>query len=184
MIKFTLRLFKHLLILLLVSIPLQIIGAIILLPVCYLVKSTRLPYYLRWFDCADFYIGRDTSTYENIIKTGAWNRYTWLAWRNPTNYFEYVVLGVKVDYSLYLIETNDINGKVGDSTGDHAGYRYTEMALGDKVIYEYSYIKKWSDKTCLRFRMGYKIGSVKSNKLGSWIQQCLVLSPYKSYSGG
>jgi hypothetical protein len=88
-ILFIYRLFKHLGILLFICIPLEVIGWFILLPVCYF-KGTNiapLPTYLKWFDNADQYVGRDTSTYEQVVKSDWFNRYVWLAYRNPINAF-------------------------------------------------------------------------------------------------
>lgn len=162
------------------ELPLQLLGALLLLIYMPFAQSRiQLPFMLRWFDCADLYSEFDRSpvTYlTTVLPNGWWTRYCWLAWRNPTNYFSYKYLSYKCTGK----ETYTILGNidVGDSTGDMAGFKY--IILGD--IYEYSYIYKWSSTTCFRFRMGYKIGNTE-NKPNSYIQGVFVISPYKSYSG-
>ena len=67
MIKFLLRLLKHTITFLFICLPLQLIGAILLLPAVYYSRSPQLPYLLRWFDNADMYVERDASTYLNEV---------------------------------------------------------------------------------------------------------------------
>lgn len=166
---FFIRFFNNLLLLLLINIPLEILGWIILLPVCFLSKKDKLPVILRWFDNADLYIDRDTSTYLNVIKSGWFNRYCWLAFRNPCNYFGYKILGFKSNFSIP-------RSPVGDSAGYVPGLFYIEHS----GYYEYYYIKKWSATKCFRFRMGWKLSNTDA---GDWVQRVFVIQPYKSYTG-
>ncbi len=185
---FLYRLFKNIGKFLFISLPLQLIGSVVLL--MYLPiqrklypKLEMLPIFLRWFDNADMYIGRNTETYETVYEGPFLNHYTWLAWRNPINYFSYVYLSVQVLGKIDVIYSNDLEGNIGDSTGDSSGFRYTELIVNGQTIYEYYCIHKWSSTTCLRFRIGYKIGALESNSPNDYIQEVFVIAPYKSYKG-
>lgn len=184
MVKFLLRLIKHLSILVLVSIPLQLLGIIILLPVvvyCHYTCNTKLPKCIAWFDSFDLYSDRDKSVYLQVIESGILKRYIWLAFRNPLNYFGYKVLGIQVgDIPLkQLYYHGDRN--VGD--GSYPGFYSQEVEINGHSYYEYYLIVLWSPTKCLRFRMGYKIGTLTTNPPGSYIQQVCVLQPYKDYWG-
>lgn len=187
MVVFIGRLIKQMVVLLLVSIPLQVIGSglvgiyLVLVPTC-----KRLPTYLKWFDGADQYIGRNTEVYDQVMASNIWTKYCWLCWRNPTNYFNYTVLGFKIklrniDWSNSYEEGDP---EVGDSTGDHFGYFYGQIQDFDgHVYYEYYTIIKWSDTKCFRFRMGHKLGQLDKMKDGEWVQDVFVIQPYRSYNG-
>lgn len=184
---FFLRLLKQSLMLLLVSIPLQLVGAIVV-GIYLLIDPTckKLPTYLKWFDGADQYVGRNTDVYVRIMSDTMSVKYVWLCWRNPINYFSYSYLGFQVNLrdidKTRSYEAGD--PEVGDSTGDHEGLFYVEVVDFDSnVYYEYYYIKKWTATTCFRFRCGWKIGSLAALKDGEYVQDVLVCQPYKSYSG-
>lgn len=172
--KFTLRLLKSLLIFFFVCIPLQLVSGIILLPVCYYLKSTRLPKVLRWFDNADTWVGRDDSVYLTVLASGWWNNYCWLAWRNPLNYFGYKVLGCNIQNSP--ITLSDGNPNVGNTT--EAGYFHQELSNG---YYQYYYVKKWSSTKCLRFRLGWKFST--PNAIPGWYQFAFTFQPWLDYTG-
>jgi hypothetical protein len=172
-----------------VEIPLQLLGAVILLVYLPFSKSEQLPYVLRWFDCADFYVGRNTDTYRSVVAQGWYARYCWLAWRNPINYFEYSVLGAKVIHKpLVTVQNRSGKPEIGTSKGDISGLYHCECDYGQGTIYEYYYIYGYkvpftNIQKCVRFRMGYKIDYPESNKIGSIIQHCLVFNPFASYEG-
>ena len=178
--RFTYRFIWRLTIFLIVLLPLQFLGAIILLPFLPLHmlevklagRSIKLPYLLRWFDNADQYVGRDTSTYLAVYNSGVWNTYTWLAWRNPLNYFGYKVLGKTSQLNFNIVDDN-----IGDATGNTPGYRHIEIP----DAYEYYYIYRYgmSDK-CFRFRMGWKLAGAQPGQLCEYVA---LISPYHSYSG-
>lgn len=186
--KFTLRLIKHICILLLVCIPLQLLGAILLgiyLPIQRRLvqtnpeRSWKLPYLLRWFDNADMYVNRDTTTYlQVVVPQGVWVQYCWLAWRNPINFFGYKILGVQVVTTRHLY--GEGNFTIGDDT--MPGYYYQEVDINGKVYYEYYYVHKWSQTKCFRFRMGYKLG-MKNLKAGDYIQEVMAIQIFKDYWG-
>lgn len=190
MLKFLGRLIYRLGILFLVSIPLQLIGIIILLPVC-LYQGTSLkplPKLLRWFDNADQFVGRNTDTYFDIYRSGWWNRYIWMAFRNPLNYFGYSILGYKVKDLVSDYGGNE-NYSVGDGVENIEGFLNTEVSFGlwdEEEIYEYYYIKAYNFfglRKCFRFRMGYKIGDPYNIKIGDVIQSVMVIQPFMTYSG-
>lgn len=180
---FLIRLIKHLLLLFLVSLPLVLIG-ILITPIILLCigDNPKFPVWLNWFDNADHWLGRDTSTYDAIITQGFAARYWFIAFQNPTNLFGYRVLGVQVKNSLVILDTNN-QYLVGDGAGNEPGYLKQEVLEDLDLIYEYYYILKWNSTHCLRFRMGWKIGNPEKNKIGDYIENVFVFQPYKAYSG-
>ena len=200
--KIAARVIKCVLILLFVSIPLQLVGAVLLLGYLPYQQnlilsnagtgeelSYRLPVWLRWFDCADLYLefGRTPVTYLfKVVPQGWWVRYCWLAWRNPINYFSYSYLAHKVVIrNINKAKTFEIGDpEVGDSTNDHPGTFYVQIEdFDEKVIFEYYKIIKWSATKCCRIRIGHKIGALKDLKDGQYIQDVLVFQLYRSYAG-
>ena len=189
---FALRLFKNSLIFFALSLPLMLVGIIVLIPLVALgYEIGKLPVLFRWFDSADPFVGRNTEVIESVNTQGRKAIYNWLALRNPINYFNYKYLGfvwnnpeVKT-YTSYA-ESFDITKPfpdIGDSTGDAPGFKYIEVKQDGKTYYEYYYIKKYNEKQCLRFRMGWKIGNPYQNNNGEIQQDVLVFQPLKSYSG-
>lgn len=178
---FCIRFLKHLLIFLCVSLPLTLIGIIVLAPVTSLYNIGKLPLIFRWFDSADPFVGRDISVIHAINQEGYWRKYCWLAFRNPINYFSYKYLSFVWNRPKLLKYIGD--DKVGDSTGDHPGLKYIEIEQDNRKYYEYYYIYKFNINKCLRFRLGYKIGNPIQNENGDIQQEVLVFQPYKSYNG-
>ncbi len=189
LLKFTYRLLKGLSTLLLVLLPLEVLGWVVLLPATYLQGTSLepLPRFLRWYDNADSFVGRDVSTYMNVYKSGWFNRYSWLAFRNPLNYFGYIVLGaniesVKSKTIFKIVSSLDTKTQIGDATNKQPGIFYMELVDGNgKLYYEYYYIHRWSDTTCFRFRLGHKLG--QDEDCTGWSQFVIVLQPRKSFSG-
>lgn len=188
MIKFLARFIKHCIIFLALELPMQLIGMILLaiaLPFC---KSPQLPYILRWFDLADFYVGRDPVTYLTQIVPKGWKeRWYWIAWRNPCNYFAYKYLGIPANTVLTLNERSPSDPAsydlVGDATGKTGGLAYSEYKAGSRTYYEYYYVLPYTifgARKCFRFRMGWKIGGEPT---GEPIQQVFVISPIRDYRG-
>lgn len=196
------RLIKDLASFLFIQLPLQLVGILILLPVCYFYRIGELPKALRFFDSADPFIGRDTSVIDKLntnprstpyfVYNDLITRYNWLAFRNPINYFGYKYLGYKFTGNEYYSIKGSL--EVGDSTGRTEGLKIIELSTGP---YEYLYVKKinpssilgrciglFKDITkpsCFYFRMGHKIGDYK-NPVGSYAQKVFTIS-YRSYSG-
>lgn len=183
---FIYRFLNRLALFLLVSVPLQLAGMIILFPFTYIYQIGALPIWLRWFDSADPYVGRNTETIELETKKGWMNRYYWLALRNPINYFSYKYLGFIWNSPEILNVQGPMN--VGDATDHVAGYKYIEIKQNNKIYYEYVYIYVYkltanSLQKCIRFRMGWKISDPYKNKNGELQQEVFVISPYHSYNG-
>lgn len=182
------RLIKFSLIFLLLLLPLQLVGAILLLFVCPFVPNDklRLPSLFKWWDIVDDYIGRDTSVIKKIYAQGWWARYCYIAWRNPNNYFGYIYMGLHWTgdevYTLYDPSEDD----VGDGT--RAGFRHIEVvrrnALIDDKYFEYYWIYQYpfAKHVCFRFRLGWKIKDT-DNPIGSVSQWVYVISPWHNYSG-
>lgn len=182
-ILFLYRLLKQLVILFCIIFPLQILGALILPVALLLVGQSNLPRFLRWFDNADIYIGRDSSVYESVKSSGLWNRYVWLAFRNPLNYFGYKVLGVQVKTAIEAIYETMSALNVGDTT--ETGFYYAEAIIDGSRYYEYYWVISYPllPTYCFRFRMGHKLKKLQDNKIGDYIQFVMVISPFHSYSG-
>lgn len=164
-----------------ISLPLTIIGLVVLYPICKKYNISQFPKYFKWFDSVDSYISRDTSVIERVNTEGVNKKYYWVALRNPINYFSYIYLGFK--WNNPTLKEYVGSPDVGDSSKDHAGYKYIEIQQDSSIYYEYYYVFKWSDTKCLRFRMGYKIGDPLKNKNGEYQEQVFVLQPYKTYKG-
>lgn len=165
---------------LLISLPLTLIGIVILYPFMKNAVIGHFPAYLRWFDSADTYVGRDVTTITLKNNESQWNKYWWVAIRNPINYFTYKYLSF--DWKdVTILRLGNFN--VGDSRNKVPGICYTEVFSDGDVYYEYYVIVKFNENWCFRFRMGYKIGDPETNALGTIQQQVLVLQPVKSYTG-
>jgi hypothetical protein len=204
MLIFIGRLINKTLQLLLVTLPLQLVGAVILLPLCIFYDVGRLPRMFRYFDSADPYIGRDITVITQINDGRFWQQYSplqiwwgkycWLAWRNPINYFEYTVSGVKVPQEgiVTVLDQPDIQadkqfGEIGTSKGNRGGLFRAEADIGNTRIYEYyivhPYTLPYLGIKCFRFRLGFKIDHPASNKPGSHIQAVFTINPFASYEG-
>ncbi len=184
--KFFFRLIINLLKFACVSVPLQLLGIIALatyIPFTSPAGNDKsLPYFLRWFDCADFYANRDTSTYLKVIAEGKFARWYWLAIRNPINYFNYMYLGFYMDSKATTDFSMSTNTRpIGDSSDCNPGLWITEISCKDGNYYEYYYIYKWTSNYCFRFRMGWKIG--QKGLTPGYVQDVFVISPFKSYNG-
>ncbi len=173
--------------LIVVILPLELLGIIILFPILLVYRNSEsLPGPLRWFDNYDIHSKeRDRSVYEGIVRTGQQSlggliyRYYWLALRNPLNYFGYTVLGFKCRMLPWESIKSDLN--IGDASGQSPGFLYLEYEQDNKIYFEYYYIKKWSDTKCLRVRIGHKLKNTRNDDFVQWV---FVISPYHSYSGG
>jgi hypothetical protein len=211
MIKFIYRLLKTVSIFLFISLPLQVVGIVVLLP--YLPfhynyvkknqpKSWKLPYLLRWFDSADLYaeFGRNPVTYlTKVVPVGWYTMYTWLTFRNPINYFSYAYLAVCPKDSIKtlnitIVAQSPLQGpygqkipNIGDSGNDVAGYQYVEYEIDGGVYYEYYYVHAFTSSLlagkCLRFRMGWKLGLPHEVRINNYVQDVLNLQPLATYSG-
>ncbi len=159
-------------------------------------KQKKLPWFLRWFDNADQYVGRDTSTYYAVCERGYWARLTWLTLRNPLNYFGYVYLGFQWPEvnNLEVVDCDYAQENVSDNK--QPGFYYAEVKIKSKekidTYYEYygiwPYLPFWRERRkenfeCIRYRLGWKIGAISRNHPGDPVQWVCVLTPFKTYKG-
>ncbi len=147
-------------------------------------SDMKLPRLFRWWDNVDLYIGRDSSVYRAVCAKGKWARYSWLVFRNPMNYFDYMHLGLKWLGGEYYSHYDPKDNDVGNSTNDRPGFKYIEVIQVNATYYEYYWVYKyafWPTK-CFRFRFGWKIGD-NTNKPGTYSQWCLVVAPIFPYWG-
>lgn len=187
-----LRIIKHLVVYLVIILPLELIGLIVLLLVLPFLSKDRedLPRLVRWFDNHELYTKQDIQDgidglagdipfrkKNNIYPYGPynylrnlWHRYNWLALRNPLNYFQYKVLGRKRK-DVSILKKLVGSPFVGDLKGQKQGLRYMEL---DDNIWEIYYVKRLYGSRGLRVRIGYKIS--KDNKYCQWV---LVINPFK-----
>lgn len=192
---FLARFIKHLSIMLVVSLPLQLLGSLILIPATMIWDIGHLPRCLRWFDSADPFTGRDTSVIKSI-NSGKSNyyphitnkllivlhKYLWLAWRNPINYFEYKVLGFKAivthsaSVSVSYQNQSDIGKEIGDHPLDAPGFEFREQCINNNLYYEYYLVYQYPfmKSKALRFRLGYKLSNTNKH---DYVQQVLTLNP-------
>jgi len=196
MFKFIIRFLKLLSSFIFIEIPLQLAGAILLLPLCAIYDIGKLPRIFRYFDSADPFVGRDTSVIDSVSQLGWWAKYSWLAWRNPINYFEYTVLGFQFSAHFFAILTDSPPetshdgiriAEVGTSTGSVPGFFQAEIQLDKDIYYEYYWVYKYQLSVlkgkCFRFRIGHKIGHPRQNRQGSWCQHVLTINPFATYYG-
>lgn len=204
-LKKFLNIFQQLIKFIFIFLFLQIPGSIIL-GIYFLINpvTIKLPLWLRWFDGADQYFGRDTSVYDAIMKESAWQKYIWLAWRNPLNYFGYKYLGINISDKVQIVldsrTANNSSLQVGDGVNKCSGTVYTEIAIRDSIYggwsqklvrvneskyFEYYKIVKYNffgSTKCVRIRIGWKIGQDRPIQSGP-CQWVFVISPFHSYDG-
>lgn len=159
---------------LLIKIPMQLLGMVVLAPVLVFVpkNAQHLPKAFKWLDNADYYrkvVGEQTDGLSGDPGIRArWKnpdgwlaRYYWLAIRNPINYFQYYKLGVS--YRLQDIDKITYSGNrytsdwIRDRDVPNNGLFLCEVVLGGRTYWEiYLVINHLSDR-CLRLRLGWKI---------------------------
>lgn len=184
-------LIKHTLIFLFVTIPLQLVGIVVLPIVLLFIPKDRetLPAFVRWFDNAEIPLGigskddglagpayyRDEAiaTYKKFVRSDYLAlyicRYVWLAFRNPINYFQYKVIGFQVPKAgIKVIQPGD--PFVGNKQGEHAGTSSLVIEANGKQYRDYYKVIKLGKTRCLRIRIGYKIGTVAERKPGDYRQ--------------
>ncbi len=207
------RFTKHAFVYLVFCLPLILLGMLVLAVVLPFIPAGKetLPKALAWFDN---YGGRtrgypagDGLSGDPIYRlyrmaeghtSLLWERYYWLALRNPINHFSYTVLG-------HLYELGDHvtyhKGALNPNTAMDGGWKILELettkdqfaVIGapftpqqllqfKKVLYEYQYVTSYTlfgRKLCLWFRFGWKIenqGYVRIGEIAEWV---FTLNPFK-----
>ena len=198
------RLFKHILMLLLVVLPIQLLGMVILLLVLPFVPTDReiLPKMFRWFDNAEIPLGigsKDDGLAGPAYYRGPYLfslrklpypialfivRYTWLALRNPINYFQHKVVGVHITH-LFTANLSKYDEGVGNKEGDHEGTSYLEINMDNKTIWELYIVKKykWLPNKCFRLRIGWALDKPSECTIGSYKRWVFTITPFMSYEG-
>lgn len=171
------------LVFLFVTLPLQLVGALVLPVVLLFVPADQnvLPNAFKWFDNAEIPLaigsqddglsGPASYSNEMVSKYGLYlTRYIWLAWRNPINYFQYKVLGIHINDTFKIIDASEYNDNVGNKEGNVTGVSKSTISNDGKTYFEYyRVIKLWSTR-CLRIRLGWKISNPVDVEQGSYIQ--------------
>lgn len=108
-----------------------------------------------------------------------WERFNWLALRNPADYFGYK-LGFKVVDKLTRVKSRG-NENVGDHLWSDQGYFYQLVYNGNgKKYWEYYLVYKYyRSNYALRVRIGWKIGAVKRRNDGRHLPFVFSITPFK-----
>ncbi len=216
--KYFLMLFrftKHAFVYFVVCLPLILVGMVILAVVLPFIKEgqERLPKCLAWFDNDSGirlgYPGGDGLAGDpNYRRMRAeeghtsiyWERYTWLALRNPINYFSYKILGHKfvagdtvtklegpidpgmtMDGGLKILEMETIRPY---PTVLYLGLSSVPMIVyPTKTLYEYHYVKAYTlfgKKLCFWARFGWKINHPSEVITGETTEWVFTCNPVKS----
>lgn len=162
-------------------------------------SAETLPRAIRWFDNAEiplkvdgqddgllgppyYRAERGTSDKESISYLKLyWERFYWLALRNPAHYFGYKYLGFIVHNKLLTIDVKgDIN--VGDHAWNTTGTYYVQVRNGDKgpTYFELYSVYQWfSSKYYIRFRFGWKLHDPSDKQTGEYVSYVCSLTPFK-----
>lgn len=188
MFTFLIRLMINICLFLVVELPLQLLGISILLPICYFYNLGQFPKIVRWFDIADFYTTRDTSSAQLVNTQGILAKFVYCAFRNPINYFGYFIEGLKFAPPIRILLDSTYNASgidVGTSSNNTGGLFHTEIIIDEKKYYEYYFIYPYKllKGNCFRYRMGWKIDHPMSNTPYSTIQKVFTINPFATFSG-
>lgn len=203
--RWKLRILKQVATLFTVKLPVQLIGIpVVALELLLHLKDKRVENCVdqrlicKWFDNGDdldreYGLNGDKGyQLSRGNPTDTWGiyrmRFNWLALRNPINYFQYNVLGSRVE-DLGNIESyhNYIDG-VGESgdleVGDwqYAGVRKIELDSGEwehYTVYRYPF----KPEKCFRARIGHKLGHNPIKHKRSGVQWVCAIQPWKDYRG-
>lgn len=204
--KTTIRIIIQICTLLLIKLPLQLLGIIIVpIELLFHLKDTRTincldqRLFFKWFDNGDeldrkYGLNGDIG-YQNSKGNPKTpfklylSRLTWLAFRNPVNYFQYNILGVKVKYlgevilhDNYIQRLKQDNAFLEVSDWSEAGKRKVETSTG---FWEYYIVYKYpfNHKKCFRARIGHKLGHFPLIQPRSTVQWVCAIQPWKDYRG-
>ena len=214
------RIFLHTLIFFCVLTPLKLVGLLVLPWVLLFVPRDReyLPKLFRWFDNQEYHYAIDKLDPEidglagdklyrsqrNLRDdSGFWKlwyeRFIWLAIRNPVNYFQYAVLGLHVSagyellYHYTTLPSDSWKLQVGNTKNMYCGFARHDIRSYMKPkrdYWEYYWVKPYNlfgTRRCIRLRMGWKIGNIK-NLDDHFLQSKAVqftynLNPWKTFEG-
>lgn len=198
--RFILKILKHLSVLLLLKIWIQIFGLIILAVVLPFIprSAETLPKIFRWWDNNEIHVRDDgddgllgppyyreergtTDKYAISRFKLFYERYIWLALRNPANYFQYSVLGLKITGPVKVLYDN---GNVNVGTHDWSDYGTYKLIIehDGKEYFEYYVVKPYpflGGKYGIRFRVGWKIRNPHDDPPGKIIQWVFSINPVR-----
>ena len=167
--------------------PLDLLGIVILPFVLVFLKrdALQLPKLFRFFDNYEsYYMDHGSTALDGLSGPNyyrernsidlendpwykiVWYRYNWLALRNPTNYFQYMYLGAKINYSnteeyKYLLKDLEGNEKKywEHDIHIHGGVEKITVRLKNGKFYfgYYKIIPYGKNGKGLRIRVGHKI---------------------------
>ncbi len=139
------RLLWHIITLVTVKLPLQVIGIVILPIVTRYYQIGQFPWYVRWFDdtkavimarnpsivCGNEFGTEHCEMFHKYNSTW-FGRYIWTAWRNACNYFQHFVLGKShFDPDIWLISRDGfLRVRIGYKIGDTVEYRTRRQEIG------------------------------------------------------
>lgn len=205
-----LKLIKHFLVWIFIVWPLHIIGIPLLAVVLLFIPKNQeyLPRMLRWFDNHERYFNDHSNidglagpdyyrAKRNLIATSGffklwYERWIWLAWRNPINYFFYAVLGAKHEdmagYQRLVLSEPELV-EIGTQPEDYAGTETVQFVIfdTDKDTIKYSPYFMWrkvipykNNTRCIDLRIGWKFNSEMDKDVYQW---ALVISPFEDFKG-
>lgn len=208
MATLTKSLVKHLLTLISIKLPLQIVSIPILaIALLFYLKDKRckgdlhdqrLPDFLKWLDNGDvldraYGLNGDLGyqlKYSNL--ESPWTLYimrlNWLAFRNPINYFQYHKLGIQQEDIEDLIYISERATFIGEEVGDWSspGVREVDILLTTgKTAFERYWIYQypfWPTK-CFRARIGWKFSNISKIDRAKHFQWVFTVQPIKDYRG-
>lgn len=196
------RIIKQTIIWFFVCVPLMLIGMLLLPFVLPFIPKEQefLPTWCKWFDN---YSGAKEDglsgdmPYRKARKAAGhtwlfWERYYWLALRNPINYFSYSKLGHIIQWNPTILKWNQkLKGKTAVGVGDigpHLGQGLLLAELLDSkgLVWEVYWIKAYNlfgFKRCIRFRAGHKMGLSHWLHPAKHLQWVLTINPFQKYTG-
>jgi len=123
-----------------------------------------------------------------------WERYVWLALRNPCYYFKWKVMGFQWDSSQWRLKTIKSNAtdeqifrgltfKLGDDReNERFGWYYEviENLKGKRLFEFYLYMPYWPNAPIgARIRMGHKLKNINKLDEGQYVQFELSPNPFR-----
>jgi hypothetical protein len=106
------------------------------------------------------------------------NRWWWLAIRNPAYYYKWYVVGENWRFNTMLKSPTKAPYNLGVGPGNVLGWYFQESTKGPFEEF-YGYFK-WCSKYCLRVRIGYKVGNFVNIKYGDAVQLEFAINPFYS----
>jgi hypothetical protein len=177
-----------------VGLVMDILGAFIV-PIALLCGGTRkrLPTWAWWFDNDSEPFG-DVKRYAELIEAKLsgnrlrvfFLRWHWLAIRNPSNNFQYYVVGFKQKHDVEYLSFGNPN------TSDQAegGWRFVKAVnkwTRKTLAFELYVVIPYGFGRCVRIRMGWKLSHNLHPGLGRYdgspAQLANVINPVMSFTG-